>query len=142
MLLIDVKTAHLNSDCAEDVFIELPEEVGAGAFVVGKLRQWLYGFRPAAAAGENHYASKLEGVGFKRGLATPVSFYPADKDVNVVVHGDDFTFTADQEGLHWCEGLMKSWYKVKVRAWLGPDDFDDKEATLLGRIIRWHDWGF
>ena len=29
MLLIDVKKAHLNSDCKEDVYIELPEEVGA-----------------------------------------------------------------------------------------------------------------
>ena len=29
MMLIDVKKAHLNSECKEDVFIELPDEAGA-----------------------------------------------------------------------------------------------------------------
>ena len=60
MLLIDVKKAHLNSECTEDVFIELPEEVVAAQDRVGKLRRWLYGFRPAAAALEAHYANKFE----------------------------------------------------------------------------------
>ena len=141
MLLIDVKKAHLNSTCNEDVYIELPEEVGAGGDKIGKLRRWLYGFRPAAAAWENHYAAKLEEEGFRRGVATPVSFYHEKKDINLVVHGDDFTFTSNQQGLEWAEGLMKRWYQVKVRAWLGPDDYDDKEATLLGRTLRWHEWG-
>ena len=62
MLLIDVKKAHLNSECTEDVFIELPQELGAAQDKVGKLRRWLYGFRPAAAAWEAHYANKLEEV--------------------------------------------------------------------------------
>ena len=141
MLLIDVKKAHLYPDCKEDVYIELPEEVGAGEGKIGKLRRWLYGFRPAAANWENHYAAKLEGVGFRRGLATPVAFFHEGMDVNLVVHGDDFTFVGDQEPLQWVEKLMKSWYQVKVRAWLGPGDHDDKETTLLGRVVRWHEWG-
>ena len=141
MLLIDVKKAHLNSECTEDVFIELPEEVGAAQDKVGKLRRWLYGFRPAAAAWEAHYAHKLEEVGFKRGLATPVSCYHEEKDVNLVVHGDDFTFTGDDASLRWVEDMMSQWYEVKVRARLGPGDQDDKEATLLGRIVRWEAWG-
>ena len=76
MLLIDVKKAHLNSECTEDVFIELPEEVGAAQDKVGKLRRWLYGFRPAAAAWEAHYANNLEEVGFARGLADARIFLP------------------------------------------------------------------
>ena len=141
MLLIDVKKAHLNSECTEDVFIELPEEVGAAKGKVGKLRRWLYGFRPAAAAWEAHYANKLEEVGLRRGLATPVSFYHEENDVNLVVHGDDFTFTGDDASLRWVEELMSKWYEVKVRARLGPGENDDKEATLLGRIVRWEAWG-
>ena len=100
MLLIDVKEALLNSECTEDVFIELPEEVGAAQGKVGKLRRWLYGFRPAVVAWAAHHANKLE-VGFRKGLATPVSFYHEEKDVNLVVHGDDFTFTGDDAGLRW-----------------------------------------
>ena len=141
MLLIDVKKAHLNPECKEDVFIWLPEEAGEGRGAVGKLRRWLYGFRPAAAAWENHYAEKLESVAFERGVATPVSFYHRGKDVSLVVHGDDFTFEGDDEGLDWAEQHMKEWFEVKVRARLGPGVKDDKEATLLGRIIKWNTWG-
>ena len=76
MLLIDVKKAHLKSECTEDVFIELPEEVGAAQDKVGKLRRWLHGFRPAAAAWEAHYANKLEEVGFRKRFGDPGVFLP------------------------------------------------------------------
>ena len=141
ILLIDVKKAHLCPKCEEEVYVELPEEAGEGLNKIGKLKRWLYGFRPAAAAWENHYAGKLQGVGFRRGMATPVSFYSEEEDINLVVHGDDFTFVGEDRCLNWIEGLMKSWYEIKVRARLGPDEHDDKEATLLGRTIRWNDWG-
>ena len=58
-----------------------------------------------------------------------------------MVHGDDFTFTGDDASLRWVEELMSKWYEVKVRARLGPGEKDDKEATLLGRIVRWEGWG-
>ena len=141
ILLIDVKKAHLNPMCKDEVYVELPQELGVGPDQVGKLEYWLYGFRPAAAAWENHYADKLQSVGFRRGAATPVAFYHEKKDVNLVVHGDDFTFVGGDDSLDWVESNMKRWYEVKVRARLGPDDHDDKEATLLGRTIRWEDWG-
>ena len=73
-IYIDVNTAHLMHKCEHDVYVELPEEAGEGHDKVGRLRRWLYGFRPAAATWENHYAEKLQSVGFKRGVATPVSF--------------------------------------------------------------------
>ena len=37
-LLTDVKEGHLNSECTDDAFIELPEEVGAAQDKVGQLR--------------------------------------------------------------------------------------------------------
>ena len=113
MLLIDVKKAHLNPECKEDVFVELPKEAGARPNEIGKLKHWLYGFRPAAAAWENHYAEKLQSEGFSRGLSTPVSFYNAAKDVSLVVHGDDFTFVGEDQELDWAEDLMKRWHEVK-----------------------------
>ena len=70
-----------------------------------------------------------------------MAFYHKGKDVSLVVHGDDFTFVGDNNALDWIESNMKRWYEVKVRARLGPDDHDDKEATLLGRVIRWEEWG-
>ena len=52
LLFIDVRKAHLNPRCEQDVYIELPEECGAGAGMCGKLNYWLYGFRPAASPSE------------------------------------------------------------------------------------------
>ena len=82
MLKIDVKKAHLASEFTKD---------GQG----GKVRRWLHGFRPAAAACEAHHENKLEEVGFGKGLPKPVSFLHEGKDVILVVHGDDFTFTSN-----------------------------------------------
>eukprot|EP00973_Karenia_brevis_P014823 2023223-Karenia_brevis.AAC.1 len=36
---------------------------------------------------------------------------------------------------------MESWFEIKVRAVLGPEEKDDKEVTILGRLIRWTDEG-
>ena len=141
ILLIDVKKAHLNPECKDEVYVELPEEVGAKPDQIGKLDYWLYGFRPAAAAWENHYADNLVSVGFRRGEATPVAFYNKAKDISLVVHGDDFTFVGEDDSLDWIEQHMKRWYEVKIRARLGHDEHDDKEATLLGRIVKWETWG-
>ena len=58
----------------------------------GKLNFWLYGVRPAAAAWEQLYASKLEEVGFVRGLSCGVVFYHKGRDISLAVHEDDFTF--------------------------------------------------
>eukprot|EP00973_Karenia_brevis_P088896 12328876-Karenia_brevis.AAC.1 len=36
---------------------------------------------------------------------------------------------------------MKSWFEIKARAVLGPDPNDDKEVTMLDRIVRWVEEG-
>ena len=41
VLFMDAKKAHLNPRCQEDVYIELPEEAGAGEGVCGKLDFWI-----------------------------------------------------------------------------------------------------
>ena len=133
----DVKKAHLNPECFEDVFIELPEEAGRPEGVCGKLRFWLYGFRKAASAWEDMYAKRFEQAGFGRGRSCGVLFQHPARDVQCVVHGDDFTFCGLEEDLDWITELMKMWFQIKVRSTLGPEDKYDKEVVILGRILRW-----
>eukprot|EP00973_Karenia_brevis_P027514 3795126-Karenia_brevis.AAC.1 len=57
---IDVKKAHLNTECREDVYLELPSECHCPPGYCGKLRKWMYGMRQAASAWELHYSEKLE----------------------------------------------------------------------------------
>ena len=76
LTFIDAKKAHLNPKCEDDVYIDLPEEVGAGKGMCGKLVHWLYGFRPAAAAWEKFYAESLKS---KLGEFSGVSTGPKQK---------------------------------------------------------------
>eukprot|EP00973_Karenia_brevis_P084532 11732410-Karenia_brevis.AAC.1 len=36
---------------------------------------------------------------------------------------------------------MESWFEIKVRPVLGPEEKDDKEVTTLGILVRWTDEG-
>eukprot|EP00973_Karenia_brevis_P071328 9907452-Karenia_brevis.AAC.1 len=50
LMFIDVKKAHLNPKCEEDVYVGLPEECNCPKGCCGKLVQFMYGMRQAAAA--------------------------------------------------------------------------------------------
>ena len=84
-----------------------------------------------------HYSELLDGVGFRQGLSSPVIFHQPQRGVSCVVHGDDFTFEGEEVDLNWIQKLMKSWFDIKVRARLGPEEKEDKSVTILGRMIRW-----
>ena len=65
-MFIDAKKAHINPKCNDQVYIELPEDCRVGKGKCGRLKHWLYGFRPAAQAWEGFYAKKLQGDFFRR----------------------------------------------------------------------------
>ena len=140
-MFIDVRKAHLNPVCEEDVYILLPGECQAPEGMCGKLKRWLYGFRPAAKAWEKHYTQKLKNVGFCRGTGCGVVFYHQEKDLSLAVHGDDFTFCGMAGDLKWIKGEMEAWFDIKLRAILGGDPGDDKTVSILGRTVRWERWG-
>ena len=83
----------------------------------------------------------MEEKGFKRGDSCGVVFYHEDLDVAMVVHGDDFTIEGEDADLTWVQELMRSWFDIKVRGRLGPEPGDDKEISILGRVVRWRSWG-
>ena len=140
IMLIDVKKAHLYGRCDDPMaFIELPLEdcSGDNQDSVGKLNFWLYGMREAAQAWEEDYATKLKSIGFVRGVFAPTTFFCKELQVRAVVHGDDFVFLGPGSALGQVRRHMQKWYELKVRSMLGPEPGDDKQATILGRILRW-----
>ena len=76
-------------------------------------------------------------MGFEKGNACGVIFYHEERDLSLAVHGDDFSFCGLDEDLKWINEQMGRWFDIKVRAILGEDPEDDKEVTILGRIVRW-----
>ena len=75
--------------------------------------------RQAASAWERDYTTKLEALGFKKGLAASTVFYCESKGVRCVVHGDDFTFTGKRRDLFEIKRKLEESYELKMRAMLG-----------------------
>ena len=80
---------------------------------------------------------QLGAMGFKPGEASPCCFCREEDDVCCVVHGDDFTFEGPPKALEEVTASLKEVWLIKVRAMLGPEAKDDKEVSILNRVIRW-----
>ena len=94
---IDIKKAYFNAPAKRDLYVVLPDEFldpGEKGKVCGKLNYSLYGTRDAASNWEAHYTSVLLSLGFRQGLTSPCVFYHVERDIQTVVHGDDFTTLA------------------------------------------------
>ena len=133
LVFIDVKKAHLNGKVPEDTFayVELPDGR------VWKLKRWLYGMRPAAAAWEADYSEHLEQAEFARGKSCPTVFFRKTTGCRCVVHGDDFTFMCAAEQVKAVIENMKAKYDIKVRGVLGGSENDDEKISILNRTVSW-----
>ena len=53
------------------------------------------------------------------------------------MHGDDITTVGSKAKLEWFKCESEKVYELKEAARLGPAPGDDKEATVLNRVVRW-----
>ena len=111
-MYLDMKKAHVIPLCEQDVYVELPGEAEVEDDECGKLIHWLYGCRPAAQAWEEHYSALLKNHGFKRLKSVPVAFVHETRDMNRVVHGDDFVWEGIDEDLDWVQKLLEGQVRV------------------------------
>ena len=80
-------------------------------------------------------------MGFVQGSASACVFRHPLRHIAVSVHGDDFTASGSCVNLDWFEAEMRARYELTVGGRLGPGPQDDKEATILNRVVRWTDRG-
>ena len=78
----------------------------------GVLRKAMYGTRDAAQNWELEYTEMTE-AGFRQGAYSACVFYREEKNVRVVVHGDDFTVLGPSKGLDWFRGVVQQNMEVK-----------------------------
>ena len=76
---------------------------------------------------------------FVAGESSPSCFWREADDVSCVVHGDDFAFEGPPDALKANAKEMKQCGIVKARAVVGPEPTDDKEVSILNRVVRWTD---
>ena len=141
LAFIDVRKAHFNGKPSHPTYVALPPEYNCPG-MCARLNWCLYGTREAGRQWERCYTEVLVKAGFVRGRNSPVCFYHKARDISVVVHGDDFTALGEDAALDWFEELLASVFEIKIRGRLGGDDKDDKEITILNRVVRWTKEGF
>ena len=141
LCFVDVRRAYFYAPTKRAVYVKPPEEAGCPPGHCARLNASMYGTRDAAANWEEKYASHLKSIGFIQGLSSPCIFYNPDRDIQLVVHGDDFTFLAAEKDLLWCVDMMQREYEIKMRGIIGPERKDSKEIRLLNRCIEWRDDG-
>ena len=79
----------------------------------------------------------MKELGFKQGTASPCVFWHQQRDIKVLVHGDDFVSSGERVELEWlCQGLKKKFETTMIM--MGEDDDKAMEARVLNRIVRWH----
>jgi hypothetical protein len=133
---LDASRAHFHSPALRPIFIKLPAEDDEQG-MCGKLNKMLYGTRDASKAWEMFYTKIVVDMGFVQGLFSPCLFWNEQRQIELWVHGDDFTPLAETESLDWFEAELGKGIKIKNRGTLGPDSGDVSEITCLNRIIRW-----
>ena len=100
MDIIDVKRAYVHADALRYVYVKVPgEDQEEGT--CGKLIKAMYGTRVAASNWERAYINFLKSNGFRSGKVSPCVFYHEEKELRLVVHGDDFTITGPESQLDW-----------------------------------------
>ena len=135
-MFIDVKKAHLHAPIAGNVYVDLPPE-RARPGKCAKLKFTLYGMRRAARNWEAEYSKTLTEVGFESGKANGSSFFHRERDIRIVVHGDDFVITGREDQLRWVESVIKAKYPIVNKGIFGPGPDDLKSVTVLNRKVVW-----
>ena len=117
--------------------VKLPNEdkMDGDEHMCGELRVSMYGTRDAAMDWATEYGDTLKQAGFVQGKHSACLFYHEEKEVAVMVHGDDFVAAGDPKHLAETEAILAKKYKIKVER-LGPDDDDLKEVNILNKIVR------
>ena len=85
---------------------------------------------------EECYSHALINLGFRRGIANPCCFYNEQRQLAVVVHGDDFTALGARDDLEYLEKGLSEVFELKLKGHLGEASDCQKEIRVLNRIAR------
>ena len=131
MLYADVSRAYFYAAAVRPVYVKLAEEdrEAGDDGKCGRLRVSMYGTRDAALNWSLEYAETLKSAGYKQGLANPCLFHHAEKDVTVMVHGDDFAAVGGEKHIAETEKTLRDKCKIKTEK-LGSGESDSKEIKV------------
>ena len=132
---VDIRKAYFNGIPTRSLYMSLPPELGLPPNLVAKQIRCVYGTRDAGKIWESCYSEALTDMGFVAGSGSPCCFYHPTREMNCVVHGDDFTCMGLDEDLDYYEAELAKRFELKIRGRLG-EGCDLTEIKILNRILR------
>ena len=94
------------------MFVGLPLE-DAEYGKCGELNKAMYGTQDAPQYWEHAYCEFLQSNGFVRWKSAPCVLLHLERQIRMVVHGDDFTALGTDHDLDWYRNLMKTRLEIK-----------------------------
>jgi hypothetical protein len=116
---MDVKSAFLNRDLYEEVYMEQPKgfKLSDNPNLVCKLKKYLYGLKQAPHAWYQRLDTYLKDKGFKRGTIDKNLYIKTEGDdfLIVLVYVDDIIFRCNKDSLvKWFSSAMESDFEMSM----------------------------
>ncbi len=132
----DVKTAFLNGELSEEVYVSPPPQFQPGG-QVWRLKKALYGLKQAARAWHAKLKEELGAAGFQPSAHDPCLFMAGDGPdrVYVLVHVDDALLVGNHAAVEHAKVAMASAFEVKdlgaASYFLGLEIVRDRPRQLI-----------
>jgi Reverse transcriptase (RNA-dependent DNA polymerase) len=114
---LDIKTAFLNGEIEEDIFLQQPPGYEEGpSNLACHLRRALYGLRQAPRQWHARLKKELEDIGFHESEADPGLFIYHDKDgpIYLLVYVDDIIVAAKElAAVEWAKNKIKTVFEAR-----------------------------
>ena len=133
--LLDISRAHFYGNAERRVFVTLPEGDKLEGHC-GLLLKSMYGTRDAANIWQRDYTELLLRHNFTRSNAWPAVLYHREKDVRLLVHGDDFVILADDQGQAFLKEILETRYELRIDGSVGPGE-EHQAFTVLNRVVSY-----
>eukprot|EP00973_Karenia_brevis_P037396 5156352-Karenia_brevis.AAC.1 len=136
-MINDISRAFFEAMASRLVCCELPEGYPGNedGDMVGVLNKSLYGTRDAAHNWVEEVARFMKKAGFERGRYNPCIYKHRSRELELMVHGDDFVSVGEKADLDWFRAELGKRFKVKT-AKVGTCGDQVSEARVLNRILR------
>jgi hypothetical protein len=115
---MDVKSAFLNGDLEEEVYMEQPEgfSLTNNPDYVCKLKKALYGLKEAPRAWYYRLEKFLQDKGFNKGIVDNNLYIKSEGDnlLVVLVYVDDIIFVFTESSIQWFDNSMQTEFEMSM----------------------------
>jgi hypothetical protein len=135
---IDVKTAFLNGDIEEEVYIKPPATIRRG-HEVWRLNKSLYGLKQAARQWHMKLREKLQAAGYAGSAVDPCMFMKGDGKscVYVLIHVDDALLVGQAEAIESAKRDISKMFEIKdlgsAKYFLGKEIVQTERGIWIGQ---------